>query len=116
MRISDWSSDVCSSDLRPEREVAPGDTELVVVVEVVRRRDQRDDAGEALLADPDDLLLAPHPPVVRAVAARPLAHGELVLQDPREVAGLDPLGPLALHGHHWHSLSSDGALMRPPAS
>ena len=74
--------------------------ELVVVVEVVGRRDQRDDAREALLPDPDDLLLAAHLAVVGAVAAGPLAHRQPVGDHPGEVAGLDPLGPLALHRGH----------------
>src|SRR3546814_5256321 len=39
MRISDWSSDVCSSDLQPDRvvavvRIAPQDVGLVVAVEV----------------------------------------------------------------------------------
>ena len=70
--------------------VPPRDTQLVVVVEVVRRRDERDHAGEPLLADPDDLLLAPDAAMVGAVAAGTLAHGELVLDDPVEVPGRMP--------------------------
>ena len=76
-----------------ERPVARGDAELVVVVEVVRRLDDRDDAAEAVLADPDDLLLAADPAVVVAVAAGPLADRELVLEDPGEVAGRDAERP-----------------------
>ncbi len=99
--------------VRRERAVQPGDAELVVVVEVVRRRDERDDPGEALLADPDDLLLAADATVVGAVAARPLAHGQLVGDHPGEVPRLDPLGPLALHrGHRSSSMEATSAAAR----
>ena len=79
-----------------ERDVGPGDAELVVGVQVVGRRQQRDDPGEALAPQPEDLLLAADPAVVAGVAAGPLADGQLVLDDPGEEAGRDPPGPLAL--------------------
>src|SRR4029079_3677672 len=50
-----------------ERAVARADAELLVVVEVVRRRDDRDHAAEPVLTDPDDLLLAAHPAAGPAV-------------------------------------------------
>ena len=46
-----------------------------------------------------DYLLTADATVVGAVATRPLAHGELVLHDPVEVAGDDPSRPLALRRH-----------------
>ena len=96
-----------------ERTVPVRDAELVVVVQVVRRRDDRDHAAEALLADPDDLLLAAHPAVVLAEAARPLAHREAVLDEPGEVAGLDAQGPLAPQlGHH----AAPASAMSPTSS
>src|SRR3546814_17431981 len=65
MRISDWSSDVCSSDLRVER---PGDSDIVDVMAGARRErailpppghpaiDQRRIFGpEALGAEPEPL-------------------------------------------------------------
>ena len=61
------------------------------------RGQQRDDPAEALHAQPDDLLLAPHPPVVHREAAGPLADGQVVLDHPGEVARRDAGGPLALH-------------------
>src|SRR3954454_15727355 len=60
--------------------------QLVVVVQVVRRRDDADEAPEAVLAQPDDLLLATDAAMVLAISARSLADGELVLHDPGEVA------------------------------
>ena len=62
------ASKVRGSSCAAEGTVEPRDAELVVVVQVVGRRDERDHAGEALLADPDDLLLAADAAVVRAVA------------------------------------------------
>ena len=79
-----------------EGPVLPLHRQLVVVVEVVRRGRHRDDQVEALLADPDDLLLAAHLAVVRPESTRPLTDRELVLDHPVEVPGLDPLCPLAL--------------------
>src|SRR6185437_8567408 len=72
-------------------------TLLLVGGEVVGGREQGDDPAEALDAQPDDLLLAAHPPVVDREAAGPLADGEVVLDDPGEIAGRDPRSPLALH-------------------
>ena len=56
-----------------------------------------------MLADPDDLLLPAHAPVVGAVPAWALAHREAVFQDPGEVPRLDALCPLPLH-RHGHGL------------
>src|SRR3546814_9750601 len=49
MRISDWSSDVCSSDLRDDRDGDAGD----VVGDVVPAEVERGDDGQAEV-DPDD--------------------------------------------------------------
>src|SRR5688500_2388179 len=80
-----------------EREMRPRDAELVVGVEVVRRRQQRHDAREALVPQPQDLLVAPHLPVVAGITTGALAHRQLVLDDPREVARLDAAFPLPPH-------------------
>ena len=63
----------------------------------MRRRQQRHHPVEALDPQPDDLLLAADPAVVRREAPGPLAHRQLVLHDPREVARGDPRRPLPLH-------------------
>ena len=76
-----------------ERTVARRHAQLFIVVEVVRRRDDRHDAPEPVLADPDDLLLPADAPMVLPVAAGPLADRQLVLEDPREVAGRDAERP-----------------------
>jgi hypothetical protein len=47
--------------VQAEGQVLVGHVELGVGVQVVGRREQADDRGEPLLADPDDLLLATHP-------------------------------------------------------
>src|ERR687898_2500311 len=80
--------------------VEPRHAQLVVVVEVVGCGDERDDVVEALLTDPDDLLLAAHAAMVVTVAPGALADGEPILEHPHEVAGGDALGPLALG--RWH--------------
>ena len=84
-----------------ERAVPVRQVELVVVVQVVRRLDDRDRVVEPVLANPDDLLLTPHPTVVVAVAAGTFADRQLVLEDPGEMAGHDAECPLAaqLRGH-----------------
>ena len=91
-----------------ERPVPVGQAELVVVVQVVRRRDDADEAAEAVLAQPDDLLLAADATMVVAVAAGTLADRELVLHDPREVARRDAEGPLPAEARrHQRSLVED---------
>src|SRR5581483_11705860 len=82
---------------RGERDVRPRHPELVVGMEVVGRREERHHPGEALLAQPDDLLLAADLAVVAGVAAGPLRDGDAVLDHPREVARGDAGGPLAPH-------------------
>ncbi len=84
-----------------ERAVQVVQAQLVVVVQVVRRRDDADDAAEAVLAQPDDLFLTADATMVLPVAAGALAHGELVFHDPREVARRDAQRPLpAQPGRH----------------
>src|ERR671910_685890 len=85
--------------------------QLVVVVEVVGSGDEGDDVVEALLTDPDDLLLAAHAAMVVPVAPGALADGEPVLEHPHEVAGGDALGPLALG--RWHVRFSLVGVTRP---
>src|SRR3546814_15180738 len=72
MRISDWSSDVCSSDLRDDVAVVPEVHELVVEVAVVRvdrrlpRLERREDRLEVLGAVVEvlrHLVLLGHPGV-----------------------------------------------------
>ena len=74
----------------------PHQLALVVGGEVVRRRQQRHHPVEALHPQPDDLLLAAHAAVVGCEPPGALAHRQLVLHDPREVARGDPRRPLAL--------------------
>ena len=73
------------------------------------------EAAEAVLAEPDDLLLAADAAMVVAVAARALADRELVLHDPGEVAGRDPEGPLAAQArrHQQVDLRRTSATMLP---
>src|SRR6516164_990223 len=83
--------------VRSERDMRPQDPELVVGVQIVRRRQQGHDAGKALAPEPQDLLLPAHPAVVAGVAARALADGQPVFDDPGEESRGDPLGPLSPH-------------------
>src|SRR4029079_1147293 len=73
-------------------------------------------AAEAVLADPDDLLLASHAAVVLAVAAGALADGELVADDPGEVAGGDAEGPLPAQarGHSDRPRVAADGVPHPP--
>ena len=79
--------------VRTERHVHVRDAGFVVGVQVVRRVEQRDDVGEAVDVEPDQLFLAPHLAVVAREAAGPFARAETVLDHPREVARLQALGP-----------------------
>src|SRR3546814_12456646 len=72
MRISDWSSDVCSSDLAPH---------LAVAAEQVAERDERPDAAGRAAAGAD-----PHARS-RVAAAALLAGDDLALARRRLVAG-----------------------------
>ena len=65
-------------------------------------------------ADPDDLLLATDAAVVPRVAAGSLAHRQLVLDHPREVAGGDARGPLALHARNCSDQWFAGLPRRAP--
>src|SRR3546814_3157309 len=60
MRISDWSSDVCSSDLAQRRQVDPGFLEFGPLALVQRRR--RGDHRDQLLAE-----RRPHAPGARGL-------------------------------------------------
>ena len=88
-----------------ERSMQVRQAELVVVVQVVRRRDDADHAAEPVLAQPDDLLLATDATMVVAVPAGTLADRQLVFHEPREVARRDAERPLpAQPGWHQPSL------------
>ena len=71
------------------------EVELVIVVQVVRRTDDRDDATKIVFAKPNDLLLATNPTVVDAVATGALTNSELVFNNPCEIARGDPERPLS---------------------
>src|SRR5437763_3506135 len=92
------AEDRCGVGVGAQRVVLPTHAQLVVGVEVVGRRQERDHPVEALFPDPDDLLLAPDPAVGAGVAPGTLADRQVVLDDPREVPRRDPGRPLALHG------------------
>ena len=67
-----------------ERHVRVRDARFVVRVQVVRRVEQREDVGEAVADEPDQLFLAPDLAVVAGEAAGPLRRREAVLDDPAE--------------------------------
>ena len=95
-----------------EGTVQPCHPQLVVVVQVVGAGREADHVVEALLADPDDLLLAAHLAMAFAVTARPLAHGKAVGDDPVEVAWGDALCPFAFR--HQRSLGMGWEAGAPP--
>src|SRR3546814_3888542 len=85
MRISDWSSDVCSSDLQLAR----------VADDVADGEDLRRRGLELLGVHGDEVLLQVQP----EAGDRPQLHGEAVERQ-QAVAGLDPLARLRrLHPH-----------------
>ena len=71
------------------------EVELVIVVQVVRRTNNRDDAAKVVFAKPNDLFLAANSTVVDAVATGALTNRELVFNNPREIARGDPERPLS---------------------
>ncbi len=79
------------------RETGPLEAELLIGMEVVGRTEEGHDSGEALGAQPQQLFLAPNLAVVGRVAPRPLADGEMVLDDPAEVPRDDPGRPAPSH-------------------
>ena len=83
-----------------ERHVLVRDPGLAVRVEVVRRVEERHDPGEAVLGEPDQLLLPPDLAVVAGEPTRPLRGGEPVLDDPAEQPRLEALGPAAPQRRH----------------
>ena len=91
--------------------MAPGDTQLVVVVEIEGSRDRRDDTGESLFADPDDFLLAANLSMVRSIATGSLTEGESLSDHPMKVAGSDPLRPFPFTGHGVHAATTLAAWM-----
>ena len=75
--------------------VAIGEIEFVVIVQVVWCADDRDDAAKIVFAEPDDLFLTANSTMVDAVATWAFTNGELVFNDPCEIARGDPERPLS---------------------
>src|SRR3546814_3792857 len=61
MRISDWSSDVCSSDLVGVPELAAGDPEALVVSELEDTLNMARNIGEVCELDADIRFFSGHP-------------------------------------------------------
>src|SRR3546814_20329988 len=59
MRISDWSSDVCSSDLLFDKVADPADLEAVFQIEAMTNDRLRDEAGDLSLVPPEDRVAGP---------------------------------------------------------
>lgn len=91
--------------------VTPHHTELVVIVEIQRGRDHRDDTGEALFANPDDFFLAANLAMIRAIATGSLTDGESLSDHPVKIAGSDALRPLPFTGHGAHAATTLAAWM-----
>ena len=94
-----------------QRVVAIRHAELVIVVQVVRCRQDRHHVIEVVLTQPDDFFLAPDSTMVGAKTARSFADGEFVLDDPRQVAGRDSERPFSSQ-LWWHELSTLLSLTR----
>ena len=75
--------------------VAIGEIEFVVIVQVVRCTDDRDDATKIVFTQPNDLFLATNSTVIDAVSTGPFTNGNLVFNDPREIARGDSERPLS---------------------
>ena len=75
--------------------VLVGHAQFVVIVEIVGRRDDADQAAEMVLPDPDDLLLSTDAAMIVPVAARSFTHRQPIFEDPCEVPGCDPQSPFS---------------------
>ena len=95
-----------------ERQVLVRDVRFVVGVQVVRRFEQREDMGEAVPGQPDQLLLASDLPVVAGEPAGSLGRCEPVFDHPREAARLEALGPSAAHQAAASSIAVRSATAR----
>ena len=78
-----------------QRDMPVRDSDFFVGLQVVRCAADADDAMKIVFPQPDDFFLASYFAVAGSDTARPLADGELVLDDPDEVARLDTECPLA---------------------
>lgn len=77
------------------RTVLIRDTQFVVIVEIVRCRDDADQTAEVVLPDPDDLFLAADPTVIVAIPTWSLTHRQSILENPSEVPGGDSQSPFS---------------------
>jgi hypothetical protein len=68
---------------------------FVVIVQVVRCADDRDDTTKIVFSQPDDLFLAANPTVIDAISTGPFTDSDLVFNDPCEIARGDPERPLS---------------------
>ena len=71
-----------------------GEIEFVIIVQVVRCADDRDDTTEIVFSLPDDLFLAANPTVIDSISTGPFTDSDLVFNDPCEIAWGDPERPL----------------------
>src|SRR3546814_8008659 len=86
MRISDWSSDVCSSDLADHLErLPPAGVRREAVVEQVGDADA---AGEPVVALVPSVGVGADPVLAAADGHQPLAGPDLVLHGQADMAGL----------------------------
>ena len=91
------------------------DAQLVVGVQVVRRRQQRHDPREALPPQPEDLLVTPHFSVIAGVAAGTFADRQMPLDYPSEEPGRYALCPLTFHPAPPHVAGAAGRAARKAA-
>src|SRR5439155_3591664 len=70
--------------------------------------EQRDDVREAVDIEPDELLLPPHLAVVAGEPTWALTRAEAILDDPREVPRLQPLGPAPSQTARRHAAIPSG--------
>jgi len=80
---------------REKRNVAVGNADFFVRLQVVWRTTHADDAVEVILAQPDDFLLTTHLSVAGAETTRALADCQAVFDDPCQIARLNSERPLA---------------------
>jgi len=78
-----------------QRNMAIGDANFVVGLQVVRCTADVDDAMKVVFAQPNDFLLSPYFAVTRPESTGSLADGQLVLDDPDQVTRLNTERPLA---------------------
>lgn len=81
--------------------VLVGDSQLVVVVQIMGCRNDADQTSEVVFPDPDDLFLSSDASMIVPVSTRPFTYRQPILENPCEVPGSDSQSPFSSQ-LRWH--------------